>query len=72
MFTVKGLLLLDNNGKRVLAHYYNPDTLGTLKEQTAFERRLFRKTAKTNVEVLVMDALPILYRLVVLLFQRYS
>merc|ERR1712141_278794 len=59
LFTLKGFLVLDSHGRRVLAHYYDPECLETTQSQNAFERKLFRKTAKTNVEVLIQDNLPI-------------
>ena len=62
LFTLKGFLVLDSHGRRVLAHYYDPDCLATTQSQNAFERKLFRKTAKTNVEVLIQDNLPICYK----------
>ena len=61
-FTLKGLLILDNKGRRVLAYYYDPEVLSTQKEQSTFERKLFKKTSKTNVEVLLHDGLPIIYK----------
>ena len=62
LFTLKGLLILDNKGRRVLAYYYDPEVLSTQKEQSTFERKLFKKTSKTNVEVLLHDGLPIIYK----------
>ncbi len=60
MFTVKGILILDNDGRRILGNYY--DIFPTLKEQTAFEKSLFAKTSKANSEVLMLDGLTVLYR----------
>lgn len=51
LYTVKGILILDNDGKRVYANYYDSNVFPTLKEQTAFEKSLFSKTAKANAEV---------------------
>ena len=62
LFTLKGLLILDNHGRRVLGYYYDPQILSTPKEQSAFERKLFKKTTKTNVEVLLHEGLPIIYK----------
>ena len=62
LFTLKAILILDNKGHRVLSYYYDPEILSTPKEQSAFERKLFRKTSKTNVEVLLHDGLPIVYK----------
>merc|ERR1711936_111929 len=62
LFTLKGLLILDNHGRRVLGYYYDPNILSTPKEQSTFERKLFKKTSKTNVEVLLHEGLPIIYK----------
>ena len=62
MLLLKGIVIMDNHGRRVLAHYYDSNILPTLKEQSTFERKLFRKTVKTNVEVLLHDGLPIVYK----------
>merc|ERR1712045_10161 len=62
LFTLKGLLILDNKGRRVLAYYYDPEVFSTQKEQSTFERKLFKKTSKTNVEVLLHEGLPIIYK----------
>ena len=62
LFTFKGLLIHDNHCRRILAHYYDPETLSTRQEQSSFERKLFRKTSKTNVEVLLHEGFPIVYK----------
>ena len=51
LYTVKGILILDNDGKRVWANYYDSNVFPTLKEQAAFEKSLFNKTSKANAEV---------------------
>ena len=51
LYTVKGILILDNDGKRVYANYYDNKVFPTLKEQSAFEKSLFSKTVKANSEV---------------------
>jgi hypothetical protein len=45
--TVHGILILDNDGKRIQCKYFS-DTFPTLKEQLKFEETLFRKTHKAN------------------------
>ena len=52
LYTVKGILILDNDGKRVYGKYYDSNIFPTLKEQSAFEKSLFTKTAKANAEVI--------------------
>jgi hypothetical protein len=50
--TIKGILILDNNGKRIAAKYYTDD-LSDIKKQMAFEANLFQKTSRLNAR---MDA----------------
>lgn len=44
MYIVKGMCILDNDGNRILAKYYDKNVLPTTKEQKAFEKNLFNKT----------------------------
>jgi len=60
--TIKGIIILDNDGRRVLANYYDKDILPTLKDQTAFEKNLFNKTSKSTAEILLLDGMVILHR----------
>ena len=62
LYTVKGILILDNNGKRIWAKYYDPAVVPTLKEQEKFEASLFSKTSKANAEILMLDGLTVLYK----------
>lgn len=41
MYTVKGVVILDNDGRRILANYYDPENFPSIKEQKAFEKNLF-------------------------------
>ena len=62
LYTIKGILILDNDGRRVLANYYDKDNFPTLKEQSAFEKSLFSKTSKSNAEVVLLDGMVVLHR----------
>lgn len=62
MYTVKGIVILNNDGKRVLAKYYDPNVLSTVKEQKAFEKDLFNKTHRANAEVIMLNGLICTYR----------
>lgn len=44
LYIVKGMCILDNEGNRILAKYYDKNVLPTTKEQKAFEKNLFTKT----------------------------
>jgi hypothetical protein len=53
LYTIKGILILDNDGRRIYANYY--DIFPTLKEQTAFEKSLFTKTSKVSIVCLFLS-----------------
>ncbi len=44
---MKAVLILDNDGKRLVAKYYGND-FATHKEQVAFEKDLVKKTQRIN------------------------
>ena len=56
------IAILDNDGNRILGKYYDKCKFPTLKEQTKFEKLLFRKTVKVANEIIMLDGLTILYR----------
>ena len=62
LYTIKGILILDNEGKRVWGKYYDPTILPSVKEQNSFEKSLFSKTETANSEILMLDGLTILYK----------
>ena len=63
--TTKAVVLLDSDGKRILAKYYSPEFHGA-KEQKAFEKSVFEKTKRSAAgEVLLLDSNIISYRNVV-------
>uniref|UniRef100_A0A452ULH0 Coatomer subunit zeta n=1 Tax=Ursus maritimus TaxID=29073 RepID=A0A452ULH0_URSMA len=47
LYTIKAVFILDNDGHRLLAKYYD-DTFPSLKEQMAFEKNVFNKTSRTD------------------------
>jgi len=59
---LSAIAILDNDGNRILAKYYDTSKFPTLKEQTKFEKFLFRKTVKASNEIIMLDGLTILYR----------
>merc|ERR1711893_192099 len=59
IFTVKGFLILDNVGRRILAYYFDEEIK---RKSSDFERRLFKKTKSTNVEILLLDDMVISYK----------
>ena len=61
LYTVKAILILDNDGKRLLAKYYD-DTYPTSKEQKLFEKSLFDKTQKSDSEIALLEGLTVVYK----------
>ena len=65
LYTIKGIVVLDHDGNRIWAKYYDPDMLVLQKEQLKFEKRLFAKTSRVNVddvEIVMLDNMTILYK----------
>eukprot|EP01137_Pigoraptor_chileana_P008880 Opistho-2@56323 len=61
LFTVKAVLVLDNDGERVLCKHYD-NTYPTTKEQRTFEKALFQKTHRANAEIIMYDGVTCVYR----------
>lgn len=47
--SVKGVLVLDADGKRIVSRYYN-SPFSSSTEELAFEKKLFDKTMRTNAK----------------------
>lgn len=62
MYTVKGMAILDNDGNRILAKYYDKNVFPTPKEQRNFEKNLFNKTHRASAEIIMLDGLTCVYR----------
>lgn len=65
LYTIKGIIVLDNDGRRIWANYYDPNIFPSTKDQKKFEKCLFGKTSRTNaedVDVVMLDNLTILYK----------
>ncbi|KAJ3189343.1 Coatomer subunit zeta-1 [Gaertneriomyces sp. JEL0708] len=58
---VRGVIILDSEGKRLLSKYYTAD-YPTVKEQKVFEKSLFDKTKKTSNQVVLFDNQIVLYK----------
>lgn len=61
LYTIKAILILDNDGTRLLAKYYD-DTYPTTKEQKLFEKNLFEKTQKSDSEIALLEGLTVVYK----------
>ncbi|KHJ92562.1 clathrin adaptor complex small chain [Oesophagostomum dentatum] len=63
MYSVKGIVILDQDGNRVIAKYFDKNTFGTTKEQKAFEKSLFQKTSRnSSSEIILLDGVTCIYR----------
>uniref|UniRef100_A0A452ULG9 Coatomer subunit zeta n=1 Tax=Ursus maritimus TaxID=29073 RepID=A0A452ULG9_URSMA len=58
LYTIKAVFILDNDGHRLLAKYYD-DTFPSLKEQMAFEKNVFNKTSRTDSEIAFLGGMTI-------------
>lgn len=56
------MAILDNDGNRILAKYYDKNVFPSSKEQKAFEKNLFSKTHRANAEIIMLDGLTCVYR----------
>ncbi|KAI9480889.1 MAG: Longin-like domain-containing protein [Benjaminiella poitrasii] len=61
LYSIKAVILLDAEGNRVLAKYYDKEHT-TLKQQKQFEKGLFDKTKRAQGEVILYDNQVVLYR----------
>ncbi|NXX18835.1 COPZ1 protein, partial [Podargus strigoides] len=61
LYTVKAVIILDNDGDRLFAKYYN-DTYPSVKEQKAFEKNIFNKTHRTDSEIALLEGLTVVYK----------
>ncbi|KAL8618452.1 Coatomer subunit zeta-1 [Nucella lapillus] len=61
LYSIKALAILDNDGNRLLAKYYD-ETFSSAKEQKAFEKSLFNKTHRANAEIIMFEGLTCVYK----------
>jgi hypothetical protein len=66
LFVVKALIILANDGKRLLGRYYDAADrkYPSANDKRLFEKSLFAKTSKANVagEILMIDNLTVVYK----------
>ncbi|EIM21134.1 coatomer protein [Wallemia mellicola CBS 633.66] len=62
LYSVHGLVILDSEGNRVMAKYYDKNQQTNLKEQRTFEKGLFDKTSKGNGDIILYNDKLILYK----------
>ncbi|BFZ22200.1 hypothetical protein BsWGS_25239 [Bradybaena similaris] len=61
LYSIKAIAILDNDGNRLLAKYYD-DSFPTTKEQKAFEKNLFNKTHRANADIIMFEGLTCVYK----------
>ncbi|TRZ11601.1 hypothetical protein HGM15179_015508 [Zosterops borbonicus] len=61
LYTVKAVIILDNDGERLFAKYYD-DTYPSVKEQRAFEKNIFSKTHRSDSEIALLEGLTVVYK----------
>jgi len=63
--SIRSLVVLDADGKRVVSRHYKPDH-PTTADELAFEKKLFEKTMRTNAkseaEIIMFDNMVTVYR----------
>lgn len=62
LYTVKAMVILDNDGNRILAKYYDKNVFPTVKEQKLYEKNLFNKTHRAATEIIMLDGLTCVYK----------
>ncbi|XP_028310646.1 coatomer subunit zeta-2 isoform X2 [Gouania willdenowi] len=62
LHTVKAVLILDNDGNRLLSKYYDPELYPSIKEQRSFEKNVFNKTYKADDEIAFLEGMTIVYK----------
>lgn len=71
LYTVQAVLILDQQGERIYAKYYQPPhrsdeghqmLFNSVKKQKEFEKQLYRKTHKQDSEILIFEDHLVLYK----------
>ncbi|GCB86349.1 hypothetical protein scyTo_0027024 [Scyliorhinus torazame] len=61
LYTVKAIFIIDNDGERILAKYYD-NPYPSVKEQNAFEKNIFNKTHRTDRAIALLEGLTVVYK----------
>lgn len=61
MKSIKGLVIMDNDGARILSKYYD-NHFASLKDKIEFEQALFKKTYNTDFEIIAIQGLTVCYK----------
>lgn len=62
LYTVKAIIILDNDGERLFGKYYDAARFPSVREQRVFEKSVFAKTSKADSEIALLDGLTVVYK----------
>ena len=62
LYSVKAIIVLDNDGERLCANYFDEESFPTTDYQSKFEERLFDKTTNNDSEIILFDSFTVVYR----------
>ena len=62
MYLIKAIVILDNNGKRILSKYYGIQEYESQASQGLFEQKLFNVTYKCDSEIALIDGHTVVYK----------
>ncbi|KAF7634423.1 Clat_adaptor_s domain-containing protein [Meloidogyne graminicola] len=62
LYSIKAILILDQDGKRILGKYYDKQMFQQEKEKSLFEKIFSQKTHKANAEIILLDGYICVYR----------
>jgi len=59
LYMVKAVVILDSDGERILAKYYDPNLFASTKEESKFEKQIF---SRANAEITMINKLTCVYK----------
>ena len=62
LYSVKAILVLDNDGKRLISKYYDNITFPSKENQLNFESKLYEKTNRSDAEILLFENFTIVFK----------
>lgn len=62
LLSIQAIVIMDNDGNRIIAKYYDKNRFPSMREEQRFEKLVFKKTAKKASEIIMLEGLTILYK----------
>ena len=63
MYMIKAVLVLDNDGNRIIANYFDDELFPDVKSQKSFEKKLFNKTSRDqDSEIALLEEMTVIYK----------